>query len=158
MIQNKTVETFLSKIHEALGEMPTSEKASIIVDLYDFMETKCLKESQSMTKVIKEMGTPLHVVESLKSNRNKFKNPPHKKAFFPLLIRWGVVFVGGSLLLCFLTFGAILWNLSPVVKITPEGTSLLGGLLKFQGHTSAFECSLPDYRGKKAQTKTPEAE
>jgi len=148
MIQSKTVETFLSKVHEALGDMPISEKSDIIVDLYETIENRARHESKSIATIISEMGTPAQVAEEIRKDPTFYHLPPRARPIIVSIFRWLTISIAVIALLIFLTLGAILWKFTPVVKFNEKGMSLFGGAIQMKGRSDIFECPIPDYRGK----------
>jgi len=148
MIYNKTVESFLSKVYEALGDVPISEKADIIVDLYDYIEEKSEADSKSSTVIIKEMGLPETIAEKIRVNRKAYQWEHIKKSSSLNLFHWIIFFLSTVLFFLFLILGAILWKISPIVQVTSEGTTLFGGLIQLDKHnTPKLQISVPDHRG-----------
>ena len=148
MIKSKTLENFLSKVHEALEDMPISEKSDIIVDLHEYILNKVRNESKSITTVVKEMGAPDLVAEQIQTNPEFYRSSPSKRPVVVSVFRWITISIAIIALFVFLSVGAILWKFTPVVKFNEHGMSLFGGAIQMKGRSDIFECPIPDYRGR----------
>lgn len=145
MIENKSIETFLSAVHDALGSMSISEKSDIIVELHALILDKVQQESKSIATAVKELGPPLEVAQKLTMNRYFYQELKGKKPFHVSVLRWITLSIGILGILAFLILGALIWEYSPIVKQTKEGISLFGGSINIKGNPKNFEGSLPAY-------------
>lgn len=156
MIENKSLENYLSKVFEELGEMPIAQRSDIIVDLHERIREKIQNESKSISVVLKEIGTPKSVAAAYQKGTYDLSPPSLRKR--PLIVsvfRWITFSVATFLFLMFITLGAIIWKFTPIVKVTNDGMSFLGGAFQVKGRSGIIECPLPDYRGRSPAEHKP---
>lgn len=149
MIENKTIEAFLSAVHEALGPMSIAEKSDIIVELHTLILRKNQQESKPLPLIIKELGSPVDVAQRLTLNRYFYNDLSDKKPLQVSVLRWITLSIVIVFILLFLILGALVGGYTSIAKQTKEGISLFGGIITLRSFPQKFECSLPTYPEKK---------
>jgi len=122
-----TLEKYLAKLEKALGSMPASEKAEIVINIKNQVLETQKKTSQDIESILTSLGTPTYL-----ANKYLFERKlPARPQFGLNAVKWIVGGVVGIFVLCVASIWFLVWKFTPLVEVDGEKgrVRILGGLI-----------------------------
>lgn len=134
------LETYLTALDKALGPIPVSDRADILIEIKSHILDATERNPQSsIPQLLAALGEPEQVANRYLLERGL---KPNRQSRAPI-VKWLTIgFLGTFAIICF-SFVALIWKFSPLVSVDEknENVKLLGGLIDITGSIGDFNIS-----------------
>lgn len=167
------IETYLERLDALLGELPTSERAEIILEIKSHI-LDSQNETSTTRSVLERLGPAEEVAKKYLSEEqlphspfvtdnhgssvtthkvSKADHSPQKNSrrgpfvWMAGGLKWMAYGVAGFVAFCFIVIAILVWNFTPIIKVDEkEGrVQILGGLIDVNSHTGTFKYGDEEY-------------
>jgi len=128
MTTQPELENYLVRLERSLGSIAISEKAEIITEIKSHVLEAVERDStQSIQNVLRSLGEPEQVASKYLLERGLRPQKPSKSP----IVKWLIIGFLGTVGMCLLTFGVLIWKFTPLIQVNEEKgrVVLLGGLI-----------------------------
>lgn len=147
MSTDSQLESYLSVLDKALGQIPVSSRAEIITEIKSHvLEAKERDSNATTASVLQALGEPETVANRYLMERGL---KPVKTSRGTSIMKWLTIgFLGTLGLICF-TITMIIWRFTPLISVDEKGdhVKLLGGMIDVNGKGGKFQIDGKDFSG-----------
>ena len=128
MSDSKELESYLTRLDKALGQISVSERAEIVTEIKShIMDAQEIEPDKSLGSILASLGEPEQVASRYLLERGlSLKQPPRHP-----IVKWLVIGVLGTFFLIMMFIFILIWKFTPFVEVDEEKgrVKILGGLI-----------------------------
>ena len=135
MSDESKLESYLERLEKALGPIPTSDRAEIIMEIKSHIhESKDRYPDDSMSGILAGLGEPELVANKYLMERGLKPGKPSKSP----IVKWLTIVFLGTLGVLVLSIFVLVWKFTPIVAIDGDRgkVSILGGMISINDSDS----------------------
>lgn len=124
------LESYLNALDRALSAFPTSERAEIVTEMKSHvLEALDREPTRNITNVLESIGEPETVANKYLLERGLKPGKPSRSP----IVKWLTVGFLGTFGITVLAVLVLLWKFSPILSISDDRVSILGGTIEIDG-------------------------